>query len=408
MKVAHGLIGAGYLAVIWFLSPFKIWQKLIISLSAYSIEFFIISRCYGLAILLAYLFAATLYYKPKMHYTPWIILGLLANTHLMAGALSFVLALHMLLNSKNKYTPKEIIICLSIYFLMALFSLYTMFPAGDMAPATPLIDAKFTDIFSYAIFALPTNTFVSHMENNSSIKLLMLTNMTFAILFQFRGDKRNPILFLTFIIIFCSIYSYGGYPFSERHYGIIYVALIIFLFLHISSGAKNYFIFSLLALSSISGINKIKDNTYHSYSDAENAADWIIENNIKNKPIVSIPDYIGTPVASLIKNKIYYPECSCYGTYIIWNKDRLDWLTKNGYFYWRDEKKLSEIIHYASIEIKSNDFYILSTENLLTKSKEISGISLTEIASMKSATITPAIYPEIYYIYHAVIKNVDQ
>ena len=85
MQVLHLVIALGVWVLVWRLSPFRPVGKLLLLLSYYLFwEYFVVSRGYALGVLLGFGFVALQARRPEQRFSPWVLLGLLANTTVFA------------------------------------------------------------------------------------------------------------------------------------------------------------------------------------------------------------------------------------------------------------------------------------------------------------------------------------
>ena len=93
MQVAQLLIALGIWVLVWRVSPFTKIEKFLLVLSYYLFwEYFVVSRSYGLGVLLGFGFIALQTKRPEQRFWPWVLLGLLANTSVFGTIWSLVSA----------------------------------------------------------------------------------------------------------------------------------------------------------------------------------------------------------------------------------------------------------------------------------------------------------------------------
>src|SRR5258707_14263362 len=78
--------------VIFRWSPFETVEKCLLLLSYFLFwEYFVISRNYALLALIGFAFVALQQHRPQQNVIPWLLLGLLANTHVLGAIWSIAL-----------------------------------------------------------------------------------------------------------------------------------------------------------------------------------------------------------------------------------------------------------------------------------------------------------------------------
>ncbi|MCA9781168.1 MAG: hypothetical protein KC800_30820, partial [Candidatus Eremiobacteraeota bacterium] len=94
LKTTQFVFALGYLALLWFRSPFSLLEKSLIS-GSYTLSYLYgaVSRCYAPGIFLCFLFLAYPQRIARRPWVGWLLLGLLANTHFFLAVLSFFLAI---------------------------------------------------------------------------------------------------------------------------------------------------------------------------------------------------------------------------------------------------------------------------------------------------------------------------
>src|SRR6478672_204627 len=100
MQVMHIALAVGTWVIIYRWSPFGRAEKILILLSYYLFwEYFVISRGYVLLALIGFAFVALRQYRPRQRLIPWLLLGLLANVHVIGAIWSMALGALLALQS---------------------------------------------------------------------------------------------------------------------------------------------------------------------------------------------------------------------------------------------------------------------------------------------------------------------
>ena len=92
MQVAHTVLAVAASVIVYRWAPFSKAEKVLL-LAGYVLffEYFVISRSYVLLVLIGFGFLALRQYRPDQRLVPWLLLGLLANTHLLGAIWSIAL-----------------------------------------------------------------------------------------------------------------------------------------------------------------------------------------------------------------------------------------------------------------------------------------------------------------------------
>jgi hypothetical protein len=92
MQVMHIALAIAAWAIIYRWSPFSKAEKILILLSYFLFwEYFVISRSYVLLALIGFAFVALRQHRPGQDFIPWLLLGLLANVHVLGAIWSIAM-----------------------------------------------------------------------------------------------------------------------------------------------------------------------------------------------------------------------------------------------------------------------------------------------------------------------------
>lgn len=95
-------------------------------------EYFVISRSYALIALIGFAFVALQQHRPQQNLIPWLLLGLLANTHILGAIWSIALAATLVI--KNPRLTPAFVTGAVAYLALVAFSVKTAAPAPDFGP----------------------------------------------------------------------------------------------------------------------------------------------------------------------------------------------------------------------------------------------------------------------------------
>src|SRR6266436_3696591 len=147
MQAAQLLIALGIWVLIWRVSPFRLFEKLLLLLSYYLFwEYFVVSRNYALGVLLGFGFVAVVVFRPKQWLWPWVLLGLLANTSVFGTIWSLALAALFAVRSREEWRALP---GAAIYAGLTVLAVVSMVPASDAGFGTT---AKIVTTISQAQF----------------------------------------------------------------------------------------------------------------------------------------------------------------------------------------------------------------------------------------------------------------
>ena len=62
----------------------------------------------------------------------------------------------------------------------------------------------------------------------------------------------------------------------------------------------------------------------YEFSPGKEVAEYIRKNKLDSLTIVGVPDFTMSSIATQLDTKIYYPEMHSYGSFTVWNKNRMD------------------------------------------------------------------------------------
>jgi hypothetical protein len=133
MAIMHIVIAIAVWTVIFRWSPFETVEKCLLLLSYFLFwEYFVISRNYALLALIGFAFVALQQHRPQQNVIPWLLLGLLANTHVLGAIWSIALGTTLVIK-RRRLTP-GFVTGAAIYLVLLAFSVKTAAPAPDFGP----------------------------------------------------------------------------------------------------------------------------------------------------------------------------------------------------------------------------------------------------------------------------------
>ena len=133
MQVLHIGLALGVWILVYRWSPFSTLEKILLLLSYFLFwQYFVVSRSYVLIALIAFAFIVLRERRPRPEFVLWLLLGLLANTHLLGAIWSMVLAAILAMDA---FRGKSVSIAgATIYLVLLVFAIATMMHAADYGP----------------------------------------------------------------------------------------------------------------------------------------------------------------------------------------------------------------------------------------------------------------------------------
>jgi hypothetical protein len=378
MQIFHLLIACGFIYVFNRYAPLRKPFRVLFTLGYFPLyEYTIISRSYGMGLLLLFIICAL--YKDRTKWYIWIgiLLGLMANVTvyslIIASGIAGILILDLLMfQDKNKKNILQLSGGMAIFAVFAVLSLYQIWPDKDNSfpviyakeamegPRWGFVASRFFSTYLYipdisGINFWNSNAYVSDyvtinppiwqwMKDHPAYLwswvylpiLLFLTSLTIFM--------RKPLILLLYTgvtIVLLSLFYYTILVYY-RYCGHLFTLLIICYWLSEYYPDKKYdhivlrklaglgkriskpFLLVLLLFQVIGAAFAYLQDYKYEFSPGKSAAAYIKEHKLDTLTIVGAPDYVMSPLASELNTKIYYPEMEAYGSFAIWSTKRRD------------------------------------------------------------------------------------
>ena len=346
IKVVDALIGIAIFAMIGVVSPFSRLEKALLLLNYFVIfEFTVISRNYGIALLLALIYAQLRAAFTDRTYIIAITLGLLANTNVFGTILSIAFAIEylidQLMNHRNDLTSSAVRIGppALLYLLLLALAVATMAPAADISwkiPGIPFshpssLSAIKTIILSYLEFPLlpplrllkPVSENATFFSQVANIPVLAFFILWVGVIYTFRND-RDLLLMIGLTALGSVAFGYAVYLGSMRHWSINFIAVLAALWIQrIRRPHKSVLVLIFLLVGAVTGIGASAQVWYHyPFSNSAAAATWLTDQNLEDAALVGTYDDQAAAVAMQLGRPMYYLDCSCSGTYLKYTSSR--------------------------------------------------------------------------------------
>ncbi|NET56394.1 MAG: hypothetical protein F6K47_09545 [Symploca sp. SIO2E6] len=472
MQMFHLLLATGSVALFVIYSPFTKLQKILFTFGYLPIyEYLLISRNYAIGILLVFAFCALFEQRHKGYLLLAIILFLMANTNayclFIATALGITLILEYLLGRRIGYTstasntksdmdnpvmshPVETLHATSlqgfavgskrgwsnriwyklnllgsimIFCLGIVSSIAQMIPPNDSTlqgglnlwrlqfdprhlamaltriwssylPIITPADSKYLDVVVFALISLILLLWVSTMLRQKPVAWLFYSLGTLEMLF----------------------FTYAKFLGSARHYGHLYIILIVALWLasyypqsdfliqplrHLPNSVqqgitrwfsfvakyKNTLIMLILASQVATGMVAFSRDLFVPYSASRETAQFIQLEQLDKMFIVGSQDARVSPIAGYLQRQIYYPESQALGSFVLFNNQR------------------TEVNSAMVLEQVSQLLQQQQTETLLILNYELDSSRVDLSISPLAQFTNSFIHDEKYYLY--ILKPSD-
>lgn len=423
MQMIHLMIATGAIYIFLKFSPFTRLQKLLFSFGYLPFyEYLLISRNYAIGILLIFAFCALYPTRKKSYFWLSLLLFLLANTNAYCLFISVALGTSLILEYSLQgklvesiaVSRKNLICSLAVFSLGIIASLIQLIPPTDSTLQGGLSGwTLHFDLYHLAktIIRIWNSYIVILIPGKSSIELILFTTLALGLLFfTLTLLIRKPVA--CFIYLFGTLeillFTYIKFLGSARHYGHLYILLIIALWIASYSHRSNFllqrtwlkpfgqgvnnwlkfvekykitFITIILLAQFLAGIVAFSRDLFVPYSASLATAKYIQREQIDKMFMVGSRDATISPLSGYLNRKIYYPESQGLGSFVLFNGERR-------------EVDHSFVLEEVSSLVKQNP-----TDILLILNNELQ-TSKTDLRISPLAKFTKGfIFNEKYYLY---------
>jgi hypothetical protein len=364
LKVVQGIVSTAIILFVAFRAPFRTWEKaLVLSGYFFVFEYTVISRMYGVMLLLfvVYLWRRTT--EPESPLLSAVLLGLIASVDTLGIILSFALLLEYAYTAfaRRRTSPlfsrRTAISAMAIYAAITLFAIWSARPAKDISWRTtgrPFKDAKdlshlYGAFLNYTIMPfLPVKSPRSHFFWNPSLHRDLLQYTVPMLIFvlmlywPFRG-RWNLLLMIGATIVAGTLFGHLIYPGSERHFGVVFLVFLAAAWIVRAENLTALWpwpVYVLLGLSALASVWAVIGSWKRPFSYDKAAAAWLVQNHLENMPIVGGEDTSAVDVVQYLNRPVYMIECSCVDTYLLYSTRR------DNYKKAWEAKRVLEAAHY--------------------------------------------------------------
>jgi hypothetical protein len=426
MQVLH----IGLALAVWILvyrwSPFSRLEKILLLLSYFLFwQYFVVSRSYVLIALIAFAFIVLRERRPRPEFVLWLLLGLLANTHLLGAIWSMVLAAILAMDA---FGGKSVSIAGATTYLVLLgFAIATMMHAADYGPwgkdvgftaerfsndlVIPLgafVPFNFSALREAGAFIMqPGTAKVPGFENLSPLLWSHIVYHPARMALVYVAPvvvcwliTRNRMLVLEFAAVYVSCVLFSNiwnFPGQSWHHGAVFLALIASAWAArcrrpFATLSSRLLFAGVLILNAGGGMLSLASEL-KPFSEGYNAAAWIKRSDNANAFFIGSRDAQTSAVAGYLKKPIYYLECECIGTFIVWNDKRLSPLSPVEF-----GRRLSKAVALAA----GRPAILISSRPLQPQDLE-SGAGSLSITLL--SYFTDAVVDENFWIYRVMEKQ---
>ena len=344
LKVVQGLVSTAVILFVALRSPFRRWEKVLV-LSGYFFvfEYTVLSRMYGVLLLLFVLYLARRTRHPDAPIMSAVLLGLMASADtigiILSGALlvEYVYTLH--LHGKPLFPRRIGVLALLVYGAMTVLAVWSAMPSADISWRTtgkPFKDAKdlshlYGAFLNYMILPfVPVKSPRSHFFWNPTLHLnvyvytIPMLIVIWLLFSAFRGEC-SVLLMLAMTVLAGTMLGHFIYPGSERHFGIVFLAFLAGAWVQRARAPSKLLprpVYVLLAVSSLASVLALIGSWYRPFSYDKAAADWLRRTGLDRMPLVGDEDTSAVDVAQYLHRSVYMIECSCEDTYLLYSTRR--------------------------------------------------------------------------------------
>jgi hypothetical protein len=341
MQMLHLALSIGTVTLILWYTPFKFYQKILLSFSYFIFyEYTIISRNYALSLFLIFICIAQITGTKKNYGLIIVLLALLAQTHLFSLIISLIIMVYLLINNAHRI---EFFKQHKIYFFVYLFAMlfaisFAKVPSDHFLLGynnPPLLSIKrFGKAFGICWKSLfhfqPFNEFnlwnknwlIEYSKTLGTIAAALSWSIPYILL---KENKKVMIFF------FCIAFFIGVFVFvsplilAVRHSGFLFIALVIsyWLLCDTNNGQqikRSEIVFSiiLLQLCLASIVMYVHDFKYP-FSSALKTSNYILKINPLNETPIICQNTAMPVLSSYTGNKYIEINTLKEGSFCHWN-----------------------------------------------------------------------------------------
>ncbi len=264
MQVMQFGLAIGVWILIYTQSPFSRTEKILLLLSYFLFwEYFIISRSYVLIALIGFAFIALRERQPRPEFALWLLLGLLANTHMFSTIWSMVLAAMLAMEAvRRPSAPRYVSVAgAAVYLALLAFAIMMMEPPPPYNLSSSLVHFSFgrlnediyTPVGAFVPFSpgevlqainlfahwgprvvpefwgaspTPQVLALTHADTDHPVRLLLLFAAPVVACWFV---TRNWLLVAEFSLVYLGIVLFENmwdFPGNANHHGVVFLAFV--------------------------------------------------------------------------------------------------------------------------------------------------------------------------------------
>ena len=205
MLIINWFFGIGAIYVLWKKAPFSPIAKTLISFSVPFLQYYAtVARCYSIGILFLFLICALYKDRFKKPILFALLIGLCANTSILAAIGVFFIGLLFLFDilfeiKKQSFSKKDLVYVILIFFITAILLIAQFI--GNRAPDLEFEDLFFVSLLDFAFFPVGVPLIPATLRIIGTITLYTY------IYLAFKYEKRGLFfIFATYLGLSCKIY----------------------------------------------------------------------------------------------------------------------------------------------------------------------------------------------------------
>jgi len=344
MKVLQAIIGISIYLVIGLGSPFSRREKILLFLCYFiSFEYTVVSRMYGVMLLLMLIYIRQRALYPERILTGALLLGLMASTDMMGILLSAPLAVEYAFSTwtaedkavdKTRQRP---VLASGIYLGLTALSIWSLIPAPDISWRTTEHPFAFAGSFKHLLQVMVRSIVMPyfpelqpgsfwnavHTRHSPLLLLAPLVPLFLAAYYVLFRAHRNLLLIVGLTLLNSIAFGHLIYTGSLHHYAITFLAFLAALWMLRSKTPRlSWVAYSFLGLSAIGGLYAGICAWQRPFSNSQATARWLTTNHLDAAPLVGSPDTSVITVAEMLNRSIYMLDCACTDTYLLFSRRR--------------------------------------------------------------------------------------
>lgn len=364
MQLLNLAIGASAVALFFRRAPFTLAQRLLFCFGYFMLfEFTVISRGYGLGLLLIFAFCIRFQERRRLDLTGAAILLLLANTTvygmITAAHVALLLAIQAFADRRHRQPwldPAWVASLAVVLTGVAVAFGHTWMQGRAMGPAhvdayAPAHDLTWVASCLSTVIrgAIPLPDFsLYHFWNSNLLQLLpgssgifigALLAVTLLALatYRFRSEPSLAFVFILGSATMLSITFFVWYGWV-RHHGQVFLWYVVCCWLWYGlacsnsaeeddsparwNGPAGATLTALLLLQAVAGTHAYAMDLLHPFSNAKATGQYLNQDEFADVTLVGSVDYSMQPIAAYLDRKFYYPESGEYRTFLDWGPSR--------------------------------------------------------------------------------------